>query len=364
MKIGNLIKPALVLLLVVFIGIFLVIKKKRELDNEPLPVRLPQAVETVSAKTGTLKVLDEYMGIVSCVEKALLASKISAFVLQVTKFEGDKVTKGEVLVRLDSRPIEASLASLQSELSAAITDLQVKKSIFDRNRLLLKREAISQEAYDLSKSAYEAVKARVEGIRSRIASFKADLDYCIIKAPFSGTVSKRFKNPGDFAAPGAPLIELQSPMQGYRVLVKVPQEKAFKYLPGTPAWIDIAGQKFATTVKAIHPSVDNSLLATVELRINNHNILFPTGGSVPVKILSKQVEGVILPAKSLIDGASPAVYLVKDNRISLQKVKVLAISGDLMAVSSSIEPGQSVVIADPGLLLRLHPGQLVSAQKK
>ena len=358
----NRIKPILIVLVVVLgvLGALRLVKMKQAaLKKAPTPLKAPVPVTTVRAHKGTLALRDHYLGTIVPLERANISTRLTGYILKVTKFEGDPVKKGELLVSIEARALEAKLASLKASLQAAQSELLTKEAIFQRNKTLLAHEAISKEAFELSKSARDLARAKVIELRQELAAAKVDLSYAQIHAPFAGVVTKRFKDPGDLATPGAPILTLENPRGGYRILVKIPQERARLFAPGQPAYLLWQGQEKTVRIYRVHPAVGTEALATVEIRLKERPFGLPSGASVGVDLVYDQPEGLILPLKALVRGEHNAVYVVRKGRLALVPVKILGQSKDQIVVSGPLKAGEHVVIGDPGLLLRLHPGEKV-----
>ncbi len=291
---------------------------------------------------------------------AKISTRLTGFIIKLTKYEGDPVKEGELLVEIEAKELYTRLVALKSELRAAQTELLTRKSIFLRNKELLAHEAISKEAFDLSKSAYCQAKSKLEQIKQEIASLNQDLSYARLTAPFSGFVIKRFKEPGELAVPGAPLLEIENPRAGYRLLVKIPQEKAPEIFPGAKAYINLGPKRMITLVFRIHPAVGDDGLATVEIRLKKVPFGLPSGSSVGVDLVLAEPEGFIVPLKALVSGKTKGVYVVRKGRINFVPVKVLGKTKDLLVCQGEFFPEEVVVLGDPGFLLRLHPGQKVN----
>ncbi len=352
----------LVVLLCVIGAIRLVKMKKAALKKAPTPLKAPVPVKTARIHKGSLALREHYLGTIVPLEKATISTRLTGYILKVTKYEGDPVKKGTLLVEIEARALEAKLAGLKAALKGAQSELLTKEAIFQRNKKLLAHEAISKEAFELSKSALDVAQAKVIELRQEIAATKVDLSYARIYAPFDGVITKRFKDPGDLATPGAPILTLENPRAGYRVLVKVPQERAHFFIPGRPAYLLWGPQERPARIYRVHPAVGTEALATVELRLKQRPFGLPSGASIGVDLVSGVPQGFILPLKALVRGQNTAVYVVRQGRLVLVPVKVLGQSKDQIVVSGALREGETVVIGDPGLLLRLHPGQKVQAR--
>ena len=361
MKMDKRVLTAAVIVMVIACAAALVIWKKAALKRLPAPEAHPVPVETARVMEGRLEVRDHYLGQIVPLERALISTKLTGYILQLPKHEGDPVKEGELLVEIEARQLEAAIKGIRSQIAAARQDLEAKEAVFDRNRQLIRHEAISKEAFDMSKRALEMARARVKELEQQLISTRVELSYARIASPFAGVVTRRFKDPGDLAAAGAPILEIEEPSSGYRILVKVPQEKSGGYRPGMCAYLTLGGRSTKTEIFRVHPAVDEIGLATVELRIDTPPFGLPSGSSVGVDLVESAPDGLIVPAEALVTAREPMVYAVRGGRLSAVKVEILGRSGGMAAVKGGLSPGELVVTGDPGMLLRLHHGQQVAA---
>ncbi len=342
----------------------LVVSKRASLRSLPPPRVSPVPVDTAVVREGRLEVKEHYLGMVRPLRSAVVSTRLTGYIVELSKYEGDRVERGDLLVRLEARGLEARLASLKAELNSAEADLAAKKAIYDRNQILLRHDAISREAFDLSRSALELARARREQLLQEIASAETDLTYAEMRAPFPGVVTRRYMEPGDLATPGSPIIAIEDPAAGYRVLVKVAQERSSSYSAGSAAFLVNGSMRLAVKVFRVHPAVDETGLVTVEIRTKARPFGLPSGASVGVDLVSSAVQGLVLPLAAISRGAKSMVYAVRNGVAEPVEVRILGRSGGMVAVEAGLVPGEKIVVADPGLLLRLHPGQRVTVAEQ
>ncbi|WP_022853659.1 efflux RND transporter periplasmic adaptor subunit [Thermodesulfatator atlanticus] len=360
------IKPVLIIVavaLLVFGAIRLVKSKKEVLKKAPTPQKAPLPVKTALVHYGTLEISEHYLGTILPVEEANLSTRLSGYILRVTKYEGDEVKEGELLVEIEAKALYTKLASLKAALSAAQTEYLTRKSIFERNKVLLKHEAISQEAFELSKSALANALARVKQLKQEISATEKDLSYALIKAPFNGVVTKRFKNPGDLAMPGAPLLTIENPAKGYKILVKIPQEKAASLPSKAKAYLIFGSQQKTCQVYKVYPAVGPNALALVEIRTPRRPFGLPSGAQIGTNLVFSERKGFLVPLNALVPGKTKGLFVVKEDKLVFFPVTVLAIGKDKALVTGKLGENMPVVVGDPGLLLRLKPGQKVIMAK-
>ena len=354
-----------VVIIIAAAAIHVVKKKKKALSQLPTPKVASLPVEVARVKVGKLLVKEHYLGRIEPLISAKISSKVSGYLLSVTKYEGDPVKKGEVLAKIDDRPIREKISSLKAQIDAAKTAFLTKKHIFERDRILYKNKAISKEAFEISETNFKEAKARLETLKAELATAENDLLYTVIKAPFNGVVTARFKDPGNLVVSGAPILEVEKPNAGYRILVGVPQEKAAVFKPGALAVLIEGNKSLNARIYRVFPAVSPGELATVEIRLGQRPFGLPSGARVGVNLVTSEVEGAIVPLRALLENVNATYVFLAEPigngtaRIKPIEVSVLGRSGEKVAVSGPLKDSDLVVVAEESTLLRLYRGEVV-----
>ncbi len=364
---------ALIVFLVAAAVVALAVHKVRErraaLKRLPPPRVVPLPVEVARVRVGVLPITEHYLGVIRPVLSARITSRITGYLLSVTKYEGDPLEKGEVLARIDDTPIRARIASLKAQIEAARVTYLTKKRIFERDRVLYREKAISQEAFELSESALREAEARLKTLEAELSAAENDLTYAVIRAPFSGVVTERFREPGDMVVPGAPILALEDPSRGYRIFVGVPQARAALFKPGARAILTEGKRKLSARIFRVHPAVGPGELATVEIRFSERPFGLPSGARVGVDLVVREVRGAIVPLRALLETANGTyVFLARREkgpfaRIEVARVRVLGRAKEEVALSGPLSSGDLVVVASESTLLSLHNGQKVRIEE-
>ncbi len=362
------IKKLAIVLLMLCIAAFLTLKvkqRKRELSHMKAPSTAPLPVQVATVKMGKLQVTEHYLAEIKPVLSARISSKISGFLLEMNKYEGDRVKKGEIIARIDARSIKNKIDAIKAEIEGVKSDMLAKKHIYERNLLLYKNKAISKEQYETSKASYELSLSKLKRLEYDLRSAKVELSYAVIKAPFDGVVLKRLSEPGDLITPGTRILEIECPAKGYRIMVKVPQISASKFKAGGCAYLVESGKRIKAKIYKIHPAVETEMLATVEIRTKTRPFGLPTYGRVGVELVVSEPYGAIVPLRSVLENVSSSyVFVAKPINANLAKVHVVAVkvlgrSGDYVVVRGKVAEGELVICADEATLLRLYEGEKV-----
>ena len=355
-------------------GIVVVRNKQQELANLPKPQVSPPTVQTASVENGTLDVTAHYLGSIEPFTKSDLSARISGNILTIAKREGDTVRQGEVLITLDDRElldrslaVNAEALATKQRLAGATSAYETQKSIYERDVILLKAGAISQEALERSRAALDGSKATVDAyeeslkglaMNSSVANTQAG--YANISAPFSGVVSKRWAETGDLAVPGKPLLTIEK-TSPYKILAQIPQEEISEIRPGTPVFLRNGEQRLSVTVNRVYPTLGKNMLATVEVLAMSAPFNLPSAATVGFDVVTRRVEGLMIPEQAVVRSSQGTfVYLIREGAVHVVPVKLLGLGSGKAVVSGEINTGEQVAVAQENKLLTLLEGSKVA----
>ena len=147
---------------------------------------------------------DEFTGRMEAVESVEVRPRVSGYIQDVAFEEGKAVRKGEVLFVIDPRPYQAELARAVAELEAARSRAELARSDFERARILVAREALSREEFDLRASAVKESQASIRAMEAQVADARLDVEWTRVRSPIDGRVSRAEVTAGNLVHDGAP----------------------------------------------------------------------------------------------------------------------------------------------------------------
>jgi len=162
----------------------------------------PQAAihaAVVEIRTSEAPIRVEVTGQVVPVFQAVLSSRIQGTIDELLVREGTPVVKGQMLVQLDNRDVQAELARATAEVENA-------KAHLDRIEILHAQDAVSKQEMENAARTYKVAEA------NRKAAL-AQLSYTVVKAPFDGVITEKKVEAGELASPGQPLLKMENPRQ-------------------------------------------------------------------------------------------------------------------------------------------------------
>ena len=173
----------------------------KEEPATPMVSAAPQKViqaAVVEAKPMSVPIRVEVTGQVAPIYQATLSSRIQGSIDKLLVREGTKVSKGQLLIQLDSRDLRAELARVNAEIENA-------KAHLDRMNQLYIQDAVSKQEMENATRAYRVAEAS----RNAVA---AQLSYTTVKAPFDGIITEKKVEAGELASPGQPLLKMEDPL--------------------------------------------------------------------------------------------------------------------------------------------------------
>jgi len=355
----------LVVVVLIFVSVMVVKKRRRGILQAPTPSAFPLPVNMAKIKKGTLEVKNHYLGKILPLVSSQLAPRVTGHIIEVQVREGDDVTKGEILARLDDRPFVDQFQSIKAQLEGARSTLATQEGIFRRDLMLYKNRAISKERLDKSRSARDEAKARVSTLEEALKTAQLNLEYCTVKAPMDGVVTRRLQDPGDLGVPGKAILEMEAPQEGYKVVVKVPQELVTILRTGGKAYLALTSQEGGPSIEAritrIYPTVRVGTLATLEIDLPQPPFNLPSEATLDVALVIQRVEGLIVPLRALLHTTKGDLVfaLTPKNTVKVVPVKVLGENDREAVLSGPPSPGKRVVLGSDSALLRLHDGTKV-----
>jgi RND family efflux transporter MFP subunit len=277
-------------------------------------------------------------GTVQARQRAALAARIPASVVELPYREGDRVAAGAVLVRLDDAALRAGLAAAEAAQKAAEADLARAES------LLKKGAATPREQEDAASRAADA-RAAVSGARDQ-------LSYAVLRAPFAGVVASRSVNLGDVAAPGRPLIEVEGE-GGLELRATVESDVVGQLRPGqkVKALVDGQAGPLDSVVRVVSPAGDPST-HRFEVRADLPAVPGLRSGlfaRLQLPVPSGEARLLVPAAAVFRRGGLHGVYVLAEGKARLRWVAVGGTSGGTTEVRSGVVAGERVAL-DPAAL--------------
>jgi HlyD family secretion protein len=354
----------------------------------------PHAVETATVTSvypSQSYTLLNATGYVVPQRKAAVASKGQGRVEWLGVLEGTQVRQGEIIARLESDDVAASLAQAQAQVKVAQANLELQRAELKnaevdlkRFRILAPQGAIPATQFDAALARYDKAKAQLNSNDAAIVSARANaraaqvaVDQTVIRAPFDGVVLEKHANVGDNITPFSSASDSKgavvtiADMKTLEVEADVAESNIAKIAVDQPCEIQLDALpdvRFAGRVSRTVPTVDRSKATVlVKVRFVERDARVLPDMSAKVAFLSKPVPPgedkpivAVQPNAVVTRNGKKVVFLVEQDHVREAPVTTGERIGELVAVQG-VKPGDTLVLA-PGE--HLEDGARITLTKK
>ena len=146
----------------------------------------------------------------------MVAARAEGRIVDLPVEAGERVTKGQLIARIDERAAAQSVAEGRAQVARAEADLANARANFDRTQRLVAEKFVSAATLDKARADFDAAKAQLAAAQAGADRAVTSRDYTVVTAPFSGVVAVRHVQVGEMAQPGKPLVTVYDPVRAAR----------------------------------------------------------------------------------------------------------------------------------------------------
>ncbi len=339
------------------------------------------SVQVIPLQSAPFEEFFESSGTVRAQEKAVIASKVTGTILQLSVKPGDAVKRGQPLVQIESAELNAQVSQAEAGVSAADHGLtEVEKGLasatveahlaslnYQRFKELLEKKSISPHEFDQVEARRQSAEANQEMASARLQEAQAHRQeaaamleaarirkgYSSINAPFDGIVTEKQADSGSLSVAGMPLLAIEKSV-GYRLEASVPETRMAHVKMGDSVKIAIPSLPLETSGRVVEivPEAEvasRTFLVKIGLPAANGlrsgmfgRAIFPQGS-----VNSLRVPSIAVVRK----GQLTSVFVVSDGIVRQRLVTLGRALGDSVEVLSGLSEGDQVVTSDVGTLV-------------
>jgi multidrug efflux system membrane fusion protein len=333
----------------------------------------PVPVNVVAAEQQTVPVRLQGIGNVEAYQTVSIKARVDGEIMEVKFREGDPVTKGEVLFRIDPRPYQAALRQAEANAMRDIAARDQASSQAKRYQELLDKNFISKEAFAQIRTNAETAEAVAGASRAALENARLNLAYCTITSPLDGYVGKVLLQAGNLVkANDVSALAVINQVKPIYVNFSVPEQSlpdVRKYMAAGPLVVEVVPpDPSAPRVGGQLIFIDNAVdptTGTIKLRARFDNVeaaLWP-GQFVNVSLrLYEQVDALIVPSTAVQTGPDGQyVYVVSQEMVAdVRRIAVQRTDGERSIVAKGLVKDELVVTRGQ---LRLGPKTRVQVGK-
>jgi len=310
----------------------------------------PPALETVEVSYRQLADEQRFDGVVEAVSRSTVSAQTGGEIIELPFDVNDFVPKGEVIVRIDDTRQKAELDKARADEARARARLKEAESSYDRNRRLIKENAVSKSQLDKTEADMKSARAQVNAAVAALEQAREQWEYTTVRAPFNGVMVERFVELGEQVQVGTRLGTGLS-LEKLRVKTEVPAYYAQRARASgharvaTPdaGWVE---SKRLTFFPYADP-VSHSFTVRAELPDGQHG-LYP-GMLVKVAFSVGESSELAIPSESIVHRSEvTGVYVVGEGQLlQFRQLRVgREVADDLSVVLAGLEAGERIAL-DP-----------------
>ncbi len=326
--------------ILVIVGILAIIVvqltlNKKEAENRVYQYDIEASVQVLGDIVKGNDIAQEkiFSGVFESMNEVKLSADIQGKIMQIFVKEGQVVTKGQALLKMDDEMLRLQLNVLETKLDGLKKDEA-------RYLTLSNEDAVPAVTLEKTQNAIATVEAEKKTILEQISK-------STVRSPFNGVISMKFCEVGGFASPAVPLFELIN-QTDLKFVINVPEEDLFLFN-------DSQNYSVKTSI-AIDPiSVNLSQVSSkgglgnsfkIEFQLENSTGLKPKMiGELKFVTDETKSNTLTIPSVAIIGSESnPEIYLVSKGKAIRTSISILSRNGDILSVSGNIQQGDTVVI--------------------
>ena len=268
-------------------------------------------------------------------EEVDLSFETSGKIVSINFQEGSTVRKGELLAKVNDKPLLAQLSRYEAQLKLA------EDRVY-RQSALLEKDAVSLEAYEQARTELAMLNADIDIVRSNIALTE-------LHAPFDGVIGLRNVSEGAYASPSVVVAKLTK-IKPLKIDLSVPERYASQIKPGTRLTFTVEGynETFHAEVYATESKIDpNTHYFSVRAHYPNTRGRLLPGRFVSVKIRMHDIpDAIAIPTQAVVpEMGVDKVFLYKGGKAHAVAIKTGLRTESRIQVVEGLAPGDTLIVS-------------------
>lgn len=327
-------------------------------------------VEAIAIQRQSDFIIERYfVGQVRSSQRAELGFEIAGTIAELGVDEGDKVSEGQLLARLDSSLLESEIDVIVAESEDLTSRRRLARRDLQRQRDLIRQGFASEQRIDELESELDSLAAQIKKQQALLAAAQTRLEKHSLRAPYTGEIAQLHREAGSVAVAGQP-VALLLEKGSDEVRVGIPKRLLPELQVAEQVWLRVNDEDFQSPVLAVSSSVD-SLTRTAIVRVGLPSEQNFIDGQLAYLALPERVmrEGFWVPDTALsasVRGMWNVYALVQQaegelSRIEARSVELLHMAHGRAFVNGAVHDGELLVATGvhrvlPGLSVRVADG--------
>lgn len=300
----------------------------------------------VAVESRTVPLEETAVGTIEPVHRAEVASRLLARAVEVDVIAGQRVERGEVLVRLEDTDLQARLSQAQSAVGEAQAALDQAKVEEGRLRAAFETKAVAPIELDRAVNALRGAEATLARAQQAQTEAETILEYATIRSPMDGIVVDKRVNVGDTVVPGQIVVTILDPTRMQLVAsVRESLSRALRVGDSVKVRVDVVEHACMGTVSEIVPEAETSS-RTFQVKVTGpcpEGVYAGMFGRLSVPVGEETV--LLIPRAAVRTvGQLECVDVAADGARHRRAVRLGRVMGDEVEVLAGLAPGERIVV--------------------
>jgi RND family efflux transporter MFP subunit len=321
------------------------------------PAATPVTVEVATARMAHVAPHAWIPGSIVSRDDARIAGIVAGRVVWIAEV-GQRVASGGPLARLDDTVVKLRVADLQAQVARAQSQAELARVQLERYQSLAATKIYSASQLDEARAQLDMAQHDVARLTAQLKQAEYETEQSEVRAPFSGVVTERFSQRGEYLQVGAPVVRLVNTEE---VEARATAALAFagNVKPGQTATLRVAGEERRGTVRAVVP-VGDDRSRQFEIRVALARTAWPVGTAVEVSLATgTDRTAVVVPRDAIVirQSHSYVMRVTKNGTVERRDVESGSAVEDLVEIRTGVSAGDRLVVRGAELL---EPGQTIT----
>jgi len=311
------------------------------------PQGMPPATVVVSdLRVGVIAPEVEYVGTVYYPEVSDVAAESSGRIEAVHFDEGQRIKKGDLLVKINAELLEKTLQGTIASHEEVLTNLEKARADLSKIESLYQKRVVPEQLYDENRFKVQSLEKKASSLLAEVARLKIELQKKSIQAPFDGIVIKRWISHGEWLQPGSAVATLARD-DVVDVVVEIPEGTMKLIRLEMDVNVKALGKETTGKISAIVPRADiTTRTLPIKIRISNTSSLVE-GMEARVSLPSMEPrKSLVAPRDAVITlFGTPVVFAVSGSKVKMIPVKVIGYQGSMVGIEGEdLSEGMKLVV--------------------
>jgi multidrug efflux system membrane fusion protein len=340
-----------IIIIVLFIAGYLFLAKKKA----PPPAMPGVPVLAGKSVQKTMPIIIEAIGTVEALNSITVHSRVVGQLVKIHFKEGQDVRKGDLLFTIDPGPYQERFKAAEAKLARDLAQLKYNEAQAKRYAYLFEKGAASRTDYENNQTMAATQEAIVKADRAEVDDARLNLEFCYIKAPYTGRTGAYGVNIGTMIKDNDTKLAVINQITPLYVKFSVPEKQLpeiKKFMAGGPLKVkaiipDMKENIPEGTLTFIDNTVDptTGMIMLKALYQNTDRTLWPGQFVNVVLELAQEPNAIVVPVQAVqISHSGQYVFVIKpDNKVEYRTVNVSRTIGEEAVISKGVNAGETVV---------------------